>query len=281
MLQIIPLSNLIYQTITRGKMSGKIETPTGGLVVENTADANLSLTVRNADNYITFNNDNMDCYNSVGDTGRILNFNANANQCVKSHSLLIDTVTNTLTTGYTLDVVNNAITREDLKINGNIDLTNNTGAIQLPPAGVDMFRNSADANYNLRIRDTQRVFELRNRIFRCMNPSNPTNGTEMVLHDTGGDYRLRIGSSTTATVGIGRQYNFSYHLTVGGVSNFNETRVENNATFLGYQSLSIDGRIFQRADANKSLNIVSTEEVNFSLQMDRTTDPTTGTLAFN
>ena len=53
------------------KMSGKIETPTGGLVVENTADANLSFTVRNTDSYITFNNDSIDCYNSVGDTGRI------------------------------------------------------------------------------------------------------------------------------------------------------------------------------------------------------------------
>ena len=43
------------------KMSGKIETPTGGLIVENTADANLSFTVRNTDNYITFNNDSIDC----------------------------------------------------------------------------------------------------------------------------------------------------------------------------------------------------------------------------
>ena len=112
-----------------------------------------------------------------------------------------------------------------------------------------------------------------------MNPSNPANGTEMILHDTGGDYRLRIGSSTTATVGIGRQYNFSYHLTVGGVSNFNETRVENDATFLGQQLLSTNGRIFQRADVNNSLNVISTEEISFSLQSDRTTDPTTGTIA--
>ena len=67
-----------------------------------------------------------------------------------------------------------------------------------------------------------------------MNPSNPANGTEMLLHDTGGDYRLRIGSSTTATVGIGRQYNFSYHLTVGGMSNFNDVRVENGATFVTF-----------------------------------------------
>ena len=52
------------------KMSGKIETPTGGLVVENSADANLSFAIRNTDNYFTFNHDSIDCYNSVGDTGR-------------------------------------------------------------------------------------------------------------------------------------------------------------------------------------------------------------------
>ena len=37
--------------------------------------------------------------------------------------------------------------------------------------------------------------------------------------------------------------------------------------------------MFQRADANNSLNVISTEEINFSLQSDRTTDPTTGTIA--
>ena len=105
-------------------MSGKIETPTGGLVVENTADANLSFTIRNTDNYITFDNDNIDCYNSVGDTGRTLNLNNNANQYVKSHSLLVDTGANALTGGYTLDVVDSAIVRQNLKVDGNIDLSN-------------------------------------------------------------------------------------------------------------------------------------------------------------
>ena len=146
-------------------MSGKIAVPTGGLVVENTADANLSFTVRNTDNYITFNNDSIDCYNSVGDTGRILNLNNNASQYVKANSLLLDTASNTLTGGYLLDVVNSAIVRENLRVDGNIDLTNNTGDIQLPAAGIDMFRNSGDANYNLRVRDTQGVFEFKNRNF--------------------------------------------------------------------------------------------------------------------
>ena len=328
------------------KMSGKIEAPTG-LTVENTTDGNLSFTVRNTDNYITFNNDSIDSYNVSGDTGRILNLNKNANEYVKSHNLLVDPLSNTITSGYEFDVAGNAIIRQNLRVSnliefadtnttleryanatkvntsldirtdedtirlmtgastdadtnthiecdkandktifykdtdfrGNLDLTSSTGDILRPTAGFDMFRNGGDANYNLRIRDTQRVFEFKNRQFRCMNPSNPANGTEFILHDTGGDYRMRIGSISTATLGIGRQYNASYHLTVGGTSNFNETRVENDATFLGQQLLYDKSRVFQRADANNSLNIIGEKEINFSLQTDRTLDPTTGSIA--
>ena len=166
---------------------------------------------------LSFNNDSIDSYNSSDDTGRILHLNKISNEYVKSHSLLVDTASNTLTAGYTLDVVDSAIIRQNLRVDNNIDLTNSSGEIQLPTTGIDMFRDTGDANYNLRVRDTQGVFEFRNRNFRCMSPSNPANGTEMILHDTGGDYRMRIGSTSTATVGIGRQYNFSYHLTVGGI----------------------------------------------------------------
>ena len=153
------------------------------------------------------------------------------------------------------------------------------GDMYVKGTGSDIVRPSGDANYTLRVRDTQGVWELRNRNFRCMNPSNPDNGTEMILHDTGGDYRLRIGSTSDAEVGIGRQYNSAYFLTVGGISNFNQARVENNLELLGEQLLSTNARIFQRADAFNSLNVVTTAQLNFSLQSDRTTDPTTGTIA--
>ena len=101
----------------------------------------------------------------------------------------------------------------------------------------------------------------------------------MILHDTGGDYRLRIGSTSDAEVGIGRQYNSSYFLTVGGVSNFNQARVENGLEVLGEQLLNTNARIFQRAGAFNSLNVITTGHMNFSLQSDRTNDPTTGTIA--
>ena len=174
---------------------------------------------------------------------------------------------------------NNVRTGGDLTVIGNVNLTNSTGDIQVPVSGMDIVRNSGDANYNLRIRDTQGVWEFRNRNLRCMNPSNPANGTEMILHDTGGDYRLRIGSTSDAEVGIGRQYNSAYFLTVGGISNFNQARVENGLEVLGEQLLNTNARIFQRADAFNSLNVITTAQMNFSLQSDRTTDPTTGTIA--
>ena len=145
--------------------------------------------------------------------------------------------------------------------------------------GSDIVRPSGDANYTLRVRDTQAVWEFRNRNSRCMNPSNPATGTEMILHDTGGDSRLRIGSTSDAEVGIGRQYDPSYFLTVGGISNFNQARVENGLDVLGEQLLNTNARIFQRADAFNSLSVITTAQMNFSLQADRTTDPTTGTIA--
>ena len=153
------------------------------------------------------------------------------------------------------------------------------GDMYVKGTGSDIARPSGDANYTLRVRDTQAVWQLRNRNFRCMNPSNPSTGTEMIIHDTGNDYRLRIGSASDAEVGIGRQYNPSYFLTVGGVSNSNQARVENNLELLGEQLLNTNARIFQRADAFNSLNVISTAQINFSLQSHRTTDPTRGTMA--
>ena len=54
------------------------------------------------------------------------------------------------------------------------------GDITVPNTGSDIIRNNGDSNYTLRVRDTQGVWEFRNRNFKCMNPSNPANGTEMI-----------------------------------------------------------------------------------------------------
>ena len=120
------------------------------------------------------------------------------------------------------------------------------GDMYVKATGSDIVRPSGDATYTLRTRDTQAVWEFRNRNFRCMNPSNPANGTEMIIHDTGGDYRSRIGSTSNAQVDIGVQYNSSYFLNVGGVSNFNEARIATDLNVLGEQLLNTNARIFRK-----------------------------------
>ena len=147
--------------------------------------------------------------------------------------------------------------------------------------GSDIYRPSGDAHYTLRIRDNQGAFEFRNRTFNCLNASTPnTNGTEMVIQDTpNGDNRLRIGSTSNCQVGIGANGVFGYYLTVGGTSQFQEVIVNQNLSVAGSEFIGTKSKIFQRADANNSLNIIGEKEVNISLQTDRGIDPTTSSIA--
>ena len=259
------------------KMSGKIAVPSGGLVVENTADANLSFTVRNTGNYITFNNDNIDCYNSVGDTGRILQLNNNANQYVKSHSLLIDTGIETLTGGYTLDVVDSAIIRQNLKVDGDIDLTTDfnfdgENANINNANGLTFYKNTTDASNVLTVKNAQGYLKFNSFNINAYNTSNDSSSLLLLNTANGnGVYCLSLGIG--AIQGANKLNVSGGNANFGGTSSF-----QNTSTCNGDIYVNSSGRIFQRADANNSLNIISTEEINFSLQP-RTIDPTTGTIA--
>ena len=260
------------------KMSGKIEAPTGGLVVENTADGNLSFTVRNTDNYITFNNDSIDCYNSVGDTGRILNLNNNADQYIKTHSILVDTASNTLTGGYTLDVVDSAIVRQNLKVDGNFDLTNDLNfdgenANVNNSNGLTFYNNTTDASNVLTIKNAQGYLKFNSFNINAYNTSNDSSSLLLLNTANGnGVYCLSLGIG--AIQGANKLNVSGGNANFGGTSSF-----QNTSTFNGDIYVNNSGRIFQRADVNNSLNIISTNEINFSLQSNRTTDPTTGTIA--
>ena len=258
-------------------MSGKIETPSRGLVVENTADANLSFTVRNTDNYFTFNNGSIDCYNSVGDTGRILNLNNNANQYVKSHSLLVDTGANTLTGGYTLDVVDSAIVRQNLRVYGNLDLSNDLNFYGenyniSNNSGLTFYKDTTDGSNVLTVKNAQGYIRFNSFNINAYNTSNDSSSLLLLNTSNGnGVYCLSLG---IGAIQGANKLNVS-----GGNANFGSTSsFQNIATFNSDIYVNNSGRIFQRADANNSLNVISTEEINFSLQPNRTTDPTTATI---
>ena len=144
------------------------------------------------------------------------------------------------------------------------------GDMYVKGTGSDIVRPSATTDYTLRVRDNVGTFEFRNNKF------GRTNG-QMVLQNDG-DCELFVGTEGTARVGMGTAPNASYFLNVGGTSNFNEARIANNLEVIGEQLLNTNARMFQRADAFNSLNVITTSQMNFSLQSDRTTDPTTGTI---
>ena len=118
-------------------------------------------------------------------------------------------------------------------------------------------------------------------VFNCLTPSDPDSfGSEMVLQDTpNGDNRVRIGSTSSCRVGIGANSVIGYYLTVGRTSQFPEVIVNQNLSVAGSEFIGTKSKLFQRANANNSLNIIGEKEINFSLQSDRGADPSTSSIA--
>ena len=66
----------------------------------------------------------------------------------------------------------------------------------------------------------------------------------------------------------------------GGNSNFSNTVRFNGATTFNNEILIWNNsKMYRRADANSSLNLITNDEINFSFQANRATDPTTATIA--
>ena len=214
----------------------------------------------------------------VGDTGRILNLNANANQYVKSHSLLVDTASNTLTGGYTLDVVDSAIVRQNLRVDGNLDLSNDLNFYGenfniSNNSGLTFYKDTTDASNVMTVKNAQGYLKFNSFNINAYNTSNDSSSLLLLNTANGnGVYCLSLG---IGVIQGSNKLNVS-----GGNSNFGGTAsFQNISTFNSDIYVNNSGRIFQRADANNSLNVISTNEINFSLQSNRTTDPTTGTIA--
>ena len=283
-LDLNPANNVKINNLT----IGDITVPnTGSDIIRNSGDANYTLRVRDTQGVWEFRNRNFRCMNPsnpANGTEMILHDTGN------DYRLRIGSQTNAQVgigiannASYFLNVggvsnFNEARVETNLQVIENLDLRSSTGDIQVPTTGMDIHRSSGDSNYTLRVRDGQGIFEFRNRTFNCVNASNPGIGTLMELQNTN-TAEIRVGSASNARMGIGANPVLGFHLTVGGTSQFGWVRVNQNFTVVNDFFVDTNGRIFQRADANNSMNIISTEEINFSLQSNRTTDPTTSTIA--
>ena len=168
--------------------------------------------------------------------------------------------------GYFLSV--GGTTKVDtLEVDNNITMGGDT-ITSTNANGITVFKNTTDASAVLDIKNAQGYIRVHSYNINAYNTSN--NSASLLLLNTvsnGGVYCLNLGIGVIA--GANR-------LSVGGGnSNFGGTTSFQGATTFNNSILvSGGGRIYQQGNANNSVNVISLNEQNFSLQSNRNADPT-------
>ena len=158
------------------------------------------------------------------------------------------------------------------RITNGLELENETANIN-NSNGLTLYKDTTDASSVLTVKNAQGYIKFNSFTINAYNTSNDSSSLLLLNTANGnGVYCLSLG---IGAIQGANKLNVS-----GGNSNFGGTSsFQNTSTFNADINVNNSGRIFQRADANSSLNVISTNEINFSLQSNRADDPTTGSIA--
>ena len=158
------------------------------------------------------------------------------------------------------------------RITNGLELENETANIN-NSNGLTLYKDTTDASSVLTVKNAQGYIKFNSFNINAYNTSNDSSSLLLLNTANGnGVYCLSLG---IGAIQGANKLNVS-----GGNSNFGGTSsFQNTSTFNADINVYNSGRIFQRADANSSLNVISTNEINFSLQSNRADDPTTGSIA--
>ena len=158
------------------------------------------------------------------------------------------------------------------RITNGLELENETANIN-NSNGLTLYKDTTDASSVLTVKNAQGYIKFNSFNINAYNTSNDSSSLLLLNTANGnGVYCLSLG---IGAIQGANKLNVS-----GGNSNFGGTSsFQNTSTFNADINVNNSGRIFQRADANSSVNVISTNEINFSLQSNRADDPTTGSIA--
>ena len=120
-------------------------------------------------------------------------------------------------------------------INGATSFNNDTILLPISTNGISLWRVSNNTNPTLRIRDGTAQWIYVNNNLKCAN-ANTEDGNIMILNDNSAinnSSRMRLGSLTSAEVGIGKANESGYFLSVGGATKVDSLEVDNNITMNG------------------------------------------------
>ena len=120
-------------------------------------------------------------------------------------------------------------------LNEAVIFNNDTIFLPISTNGIQLWRISNNTNPTLRIRDGTAQWIYVNNNLRCTN-ANEEDGNIMILNDnsaSNNSNRMRLGSLTSAEVGIGKANESGYFLSVGGATKVDSLEVDNNITMNG------------------------------------------------
>ena len=120
-------------------------------------------------------------------------------------------------------------------LNEAVIFNNDTVFLPVSTNGIQLWRISNNTDPTLRIRDGTAQWIYVNNNLRCTN-ANEEDGNIMILNDnsaSNNSNRIRLGSLTSAEVGIGKANERGYFLSVGGATKVDSLEVDNNITMNG------------------------------------------------
>ena len=124
---------------------------------------------------------------------------------------------------------------KQLFIKGAVSFDNDTVFLPVSSNGIQLWRISNNGDPTLRIRDGTAQWIYINNNLRCTN-ANEGDGNIMILNDnsaSNNSNRMRLGSLTSAEVGIGKANESGYFLSVGGATKVDSLEIDNNITMNG------------------------------------------------
>ena len=124
---------------------------------------------------------------------------------------------------------------KQLFIKGAVSFDNDTLFLPVSSNSIQLWRISNNGDPTLRIRDGTAQWIYVNNNLKCTN-ANTEDGNIMILNDNSAvnnSNRMRLGSLTSAEVGIGKANESGYFLSVGGATKVDSLEVDNNITMNG------------------------------------------------
>ena len=139
-------------------------------------------------------------------------------------------------------------------------------------SGLTFYKSTTDASNVVAIANNSGKLRFRGFSIDAYNTNDTSQQLFLNMNNSNAVRCNKLGIGANAVVDV---------LNVnGGNSNFSSTVRFNGATTLNNEILIWNnGKIYRRADANNSLNLITNDEINFSFQPNRAADPTTGTIA--